>query len=147
MDWREGTSLSLDELDTVLAGDGEDEDDMLHYLNSDLSHRSLALAHGRTRAFGRSPQRGTGTVAYSPKRSHIEAFNALLSSGSPMKRVSPARVSGASTPLTRKLLSTNGVFAAGSEACFRGTRGSIIPLVRCALPPRNHTHAIAPCLA
>lgn len=149
--WRDGAPLSLDELDDVLAGEGDVHDDVLRYLISDGAGRSPA-SHGRTRAHGRSPQRAA-CVAASPKRRHLEAFSALFAGMSPAKRFSPARspfspmrnaslsfsparaasASVAASPITRarQLKSTAGVFAAGSEACFRGQqRSPVFSLIR-----------------
>jgi hypothetical protein len=150
MNWREPASaigVSLADLDTVLA-DGV-EDDVLRYLQPSPAFARSPAFLGRQRAFGRSPGRSPqcmgiaagcspqrpGPASASPKRRHGEMYGSSLCS--PFKRFSPGpstRVGGpAASPSqrqTRPLLSTNGVFAKGSEACFRAPRGPMLPLVR-----------------
>lgn len=149
--WRDGTHLSLDELDDVLSGEADADGELLRYLVPEAAARSPASC-GRARLHGRSPQR-PACFAASPKRCQSDAFSALFAGMSPAKRFSPARgpfsplrasfsfspARGASgtaaaspTARTRQLKSTVGVFAAGSEACFRGgQRAPEFPLIRC----------------
>ncbi|KAJ1624182.1 hypothetical protein T492DRAFT_1049076 [Pavlovales sp. CCMP2436] len=129
MDWRDGTGISVEELDSALAdGDGDTADSMFRFLVHDAPAGRSPAGYGRSRTPGRSP--------VSPsKRPHTEAFNALFAGFSPVKRSSPGFRGSASvntSPCTRasgQLKSTAGVFAAGSEECFRRQRTSIIPLI------------------
>lgn len=157
--WRDSNALSLAELDDMFFSSADMDDDVLRYLQPEAAGRSPV--HGRLRAaHGRSPQRASCSVA-SPKRRHIDEFSALFAGMSPAKRFSPARgpfsplrggafspgraSTAAASPVSRarQMRSTAGVFAGGSEACFRGQRSPVIPLIRCAAPRAPRTRA--PC--
>ncbi|KAG8470654.1 hypothetical protein KFE25_009075 [Diacronema lutheri] len=143
--WRDSNALSLAELDDMFFSSADMDDDVLRYLQPEAAGRSPV--HGRLRAaHGRSPQRASCSVA-SPKRRHIDEFSALFAGMSPAKRFSPARgpfsplrggafspgraSTAAASPVSRarQMRSTAGVFAGGSEACFRGQRSPVIPLI------------------